>query len=224
MSYQNENARLDPMPRKRTYQPLLNSDLGTFVLALPAALAFLLALKILSLFVKVDKVSMDGLPPNALLYGTHLDVISACLCPAFYDPSAIVIGYDGFLPYMYTLWHRLVGISYLCYARASAVPPIDQILDLFAQYKDHRFWIFTDSGGPYGRVRKSLVILSVESRRPVVAMKLRPTRYFHLFGHRIPAPFSTIHLKFSSPIPSETLALLSPNAARDRLQNSADSL
>jgi len=212
------------MSPKRIYQPISALKLGPFLLALPFALAFLCALKILSYFVKVTPSELGKLPPNALLYGTHLDVFSACLSPNFHDPSMIVIGYDGFLPSLYIPWDHLVGISHLCYRRDSSTPPLDQLLNMFTQHAGHRFWIFTDSGGPYGRVRKSLVILSVESQRPVVAMKLTPSRYFRILEHRIPLPFSRITVKFSPPIPHETLAMLSRDAARERLQAAVDAL
>jgi len=212
------------MKQKPVFQPLSTLKLGTAVLAFPFAIGFLLSMKLISLFTRSEPLTKNDLPPNAIFYSTHLDVISAAVNPVLQTPSLIVVGYHAFLAYVYIGWDRFAGIGHLCYDREGTPPPLDQIQAMFQNYPNHYFWIFTDSGGPYGRVRKSLVILSRESGRPVVACRLTPTRYFKLLGHRIPLPFARIKIAFSRPVTAGELSALSVEAGRDRLQASLDSL
>lgn len=212
------------MKQKSVFEPIRNLYPGTAILAFPFAVGFMLLVKTLSFFVTAERGEVSRVPRNAILYSTHLDVISATINPTLHRGPLIVVGYHAFLAYLYIVWDRVAGIGHLCYHRVSDVPPLDQLQAMFRKYPEHRFWIFTDSGGPYGRVRKSLVILSRESGRPTVAARLKASRFFHLLGHRIPSPFSRVTITFAEPVTAAELSALSPEAARDRLQAQLDSL
>ena len=82
----------------------------------------------------------------------------------------------------------------------------------------------TDAGGPYYKVKGSVIKLSRESGRPLVPFRQFSDRHVVINSHQIPLPGARIITKIGAPITAEELRSLSDEDALKRVQSAMDAL
>jgi hypothetical protein len=108
------------------------------------------------------------------------------------------------------------------YSRQNQDSPLTQIVGFLNRRSEQRVVIFTDAGGPYGTVRKSLRDLSLATGRPLVAFQHACTRHVTVMQHQIPVPWTKTSLRFSRAVTTDELRRSSD--ARQLLQQLYDGL
>lgn len=196
------------------------------LLAIPLGV-LLRAYILLCRFTSRIRVEGENPPPRSILFFIHRDYyLSITVTPPFLEAvgKLVWLGYHGF--YSYVPWRWFIGPDVLVcrYPLKSAQKPFSYILEFMKRHPDRTYVQYTDSGGPYGRVRESLVRLAQEMDRPVVACRVFTTSYVPILQHHFPLPFGRIQLSFASPVPASTLKSLPVAEGREIIQNTLDAL
>ena len=201
--------------------PLSEYRWPLLLIALVSSLPLFLFLKFVQWFSRSSAKFPDDLPSNSLIFGFHWDFYLLHLGRTM-EPKrrsrVVWLGYHGFLSYLPILVTHFHGTRIFRYRYPSAKKPFRQIVDFLMSHPETPFGILTDAGGPYGRVRESIVDLALASNRPVVALRTRYSRLIALGVHRLPLPLGSLEAKFSEIISVEKLKSMSRDAARDYLQ------
>ena len=166
-----------------------------------------------------------GLPQNAILYAFHGDTLPVLLSRKFLNSlGAVWTGYHGLLSYLGSFGLSHKGFPCFRFNRKLQLPVIEQIEAALKTKTDKRFYLFTDSGQPYFRVRKSLLRMAKVTGRPLV-----PVRHFascsrDFNGHQIPLPGTAIRTVLGAPIFVNELMSFSDEEAVAIMQQRIDAL
>ena len=172
-----------------------------------------------------DENVIKNLPHNAILYAFHADTLPVLLSYKLLNAlGSIWIGYHGLLSYVGSFGLSQNGFPCFRYNRKLKATVLGQIETALNAAPQKRFYLFTDSGQPYFRVRKSLVQMSRQTGRPLV-----PVRHFSSLakivnGHQIPLAGTEIRTVVGSPVLASELLNLSDQDAVLVLQKKIDSL
>lgn len=128
------------------------------------------------------------------------------------------VGIHNWISYVTSVLCYLDGLIAVRYDRRTGKKPMNQVLDFLRENPRVPFAIRTDSGGPYGKVRTSVVRLALEANRPIVCIRQSTDRYFTLLGHYMPLPFGRVVTRISSPMPAQSFAGLTVEEATARVQ------
>jgi hypothetical protein len=167
------------------------------------------------------------IPDDAILYMLHEDLHVSMFAPTFWDDLGSdfsYLGFHGFASYVGVAWAWSKRYRAFRYSRRAARRPMEQVLDYLVRRPGGRFALRTDSGGPYGVVRASLVDLGLSTGRPLVAVRQIADRKTRVRGHVIPLPGAKIRSIVSAPVAASELRGLTREAARARLQEVMDRL
>jgi hypothetical protein len=207
--------------------PLGSYHLGALVASLLPAVVVTLLLRLLRLSMRRLPVAEGAIPRNAIVYLFHSDVyayeVTHDLWRRLLSAGDAYLGYHGLKSYMGSLTPYLDGLRCMRYDRRNKSRPMAQILS-FLSRNPGRFILRTDAGGPYGRVRKSLVEMALATHRPLVPMRQVASRSLIVFGHHIPLPGATIETRIGAPIEPHTLTALGIEGATRLLQARIDEL
>ncbi|MEZ4751314.1 MAG: hypothetical protein R3B54_12065 [Bdellovibrionota bacterium] len=172
----------------------------------------------LSLTTSYDTEGSVEIPENAILFTSHSDVYGLCLHPAVRTGgrlNTVWLGYHGITPYIFAVWDRFCGLQYWCYWRRGTLSKREQIIEFMKAHPGIRLGLATDSGGPYGKARASLIELSQRTGRPLVAVRMRLSHSFKFLHHHLPLPFGKIIAQVSTPISGDALELETLQARLD---------
>jgi hypothetical protein len=197
--------------------------------AVPAAV---LSLSIQALKASIMEVPYEGseIPRNAILFGFHCDSVAALLSDVFFrDLGHAWLGYHGFASYVGSLTPMIRKRPCIRFQRKrspSDHSPMQYILSQSRVLEGRPFYLLTDSGGPYGQVRPSLVRLAMAMERPLVAIRHFVSKQILIKEHVIPMPGCRLETVTGSPISYEELKRLAlqDDRATQLLQRSIASL
>lgn len=195
------------------------------VLAFPFGLALCLFFITFCWTLRIEEPPGHYPPDNAILYTTHLHLYLFLLNPLIRknEPlESIWLGYHGFLAYIFVYWNRLVGTTNFLFDAKKERSPREQIREFLKGRPTTRFGLATDSGGPYGKIRPSLLKLALNSNRPLVAIKMRAKHGYRIFRHEFPWPFSVLTTQISEPINPDQLKQIPEREALTLLQAKFD--
>jgi hypothetical protein len=189
-------------------------DAGT-LRALPHTLVYLAGYLLLRPLVRVRCEPRAKLPEWSLVYGFHEILLLGILSSRFTRPVVWVNndtpgGLASAVPAL------LSGIRIFRLSVGSPVPQYEQ-LRAFLKSVDAPVGLFTDAGRRDGQVRRSLVSLAVDSKRPLVPLAITASRYRRIEGQVYPLPFATITVRYGTPIPAADVARLNSEKARELL-------
>lgn len=167
-----------------------------------------------------DRVRGSGRP--VIYYSWHAYELMLLLgfrdVPGFLKP--IGIGHDGVLSRMLQSTGARLGFHLWIYRRKSAIRPRDQIIELIRTRECH-IGLFTDAGGPYGRVKPglaeiaratdALVVPLITRGRPRLKLS-RPWRY------GIPLPYCRVVVFNGPPLDGRHATLVEYQSAMDELE------
>ncbi len=134
------------------------------------------------------------------------------------------LGLHHFLSYFGSITAYFWNYQCARYDREKNIKPYQVTKNYLIKNPDFIFFIRTDSGGPYGRVRESLIKLSLETGRPLVCERQWSNKSFPFLKHHIPLPFTRIQTAFSEPISSDELKNLGIEKGREHVQKIMDLL
>lgn len=195
----------------------------------PAAAVFLcgeMLKKTVAIVDTFDDIN-NRMPDNAIVYLMHSDIwvsaVSTQSLARIFTPESSYLGYHGYLSYLGSGWSYALGLKCYRYDRKSSLSARDQVLS-FVEKTPGRFFLRTDAGGPYGRVRASLVDMALAANKPLVPLRQFATRHKTFKHHQIPLAGAQIHVCTGEPLWPEDLTKLPREEARAMLQKSMDSL
>ncbi|MDB5039220.1 MAG: hypothetical protein JWQ35_2748 [Bacteriovoracaceae bacterium] len=134
------------------------------------------------------------------------------------------IGYHGIISYSAFccgLTNKYVNVRF---KTKGDQKPIDQLVEMLDRNSQRQFGIFTDAGGPYGKVKGSLVALAKRSGRPLIPLRSFSANHCLLLGHQIPYPKSPVTAVFGKAITPEELSFENPEENRKLLQTRLEDL
>lgn len=146
--------------------------------------------------------NFETVPENAILYGFHYDVLANYITMNLISKRTepvLWIGYHGFLAYSSFFCGVTGNYVNIRYFLNTEEKPLDQLVKLLALYPLRRFGIFTDAGGPYEKVRKSLPDLGIKTNRPLVPLRSIPQKKILIRKHQLPIPGTPVIAKFGKP-------------------------
>jgi len=197
-----------------------------FILAIPFGLLFFCAYSLMRATVRIDPLPANTIvPANAILFFSHTQIYGMALSPFLKKrgaAEAFVLGYHGFLPYVWVILDHLIGLQYFLFDPASKLKPSEQVQGFLIHHPTKRFALATDSGGPYGRVRPSLLKLSLANERPLVAMGAMFSRSIKIHQHEIPLPGARLTFRLMDPITPQELRSQTTEASLQKLQSVLD--
>jgi hypothetical protein len=138
------------------------------------------------------------LPTNAIIFCSHTDLYCHQIDLSNHA-LPIMLGDHSFLSYCWYPRQWWLGATVFRFERDLPESPMAQVETFLRQRPNINFWMASDSGGPYGKMRASLGYLALGTKRPLVAVRYEPTAYFTLREHKIPYPFSVIQRRYSAP-------------------------
>lgn len=162
----------------------------------------------------------DRIPKNAILVAMHGDIFCSVVTLGEIShvlSGGVYLGFHGFQSYIWSMGSRMRGIRSLRFDRIKHTDIMSWIISKLNSGQIMRFFIRTDSGGPYGRVRKSAITMSLATGRPIVVIRQRASRSWVINQHAVPIPFSEIMTSFSIPIESKALSAIPDAEARLKL-------
>lgn len=193
--------------------PLHQYNLFSLLSAIPVAL-LLETFFWLQRMVTHDKgiTTNNDLPPNAIIVTFHgdsyLDPLSVKAWNYLSNSRYHWLGFHGFLSYIGSMRAMFYRIKAFRYKTKSKIRPMDQVREFLNNYQSGQLMLRTDAGGPYGKVRPSLIKLAIESKRPLVCMRTSASRFITINHHKLGTPGSVIETKISCPIEYEKLEKL----------------
>ena len=128
------------------------------------------------------------------------------------------LGIHNWISYCTSVLCYLDGLPAVRYDRRTGLKPLNQVLDFLRQNRPLPFAIRTDSGGPYNRVRSSVVRMALEANRPIVCVRQTSDHTVRIFDHFFPLPFSHVVTRVSDPIVPQALSHLTMEDATARVQ------
>ncbi len=137
------------------------------------------------------------------------------------DLRTFWLGFHGIMSYSNFLMNWKNRTQMFRFYPNSHVSAYKQTIKFLHKNSNKQMVIATDSGGPYGRVRESLVTMALQTNRPLCGAKLTFTHSITLFSHHFPLPFSTATLKFT---PIMHLGDKDISVLRDELQKEMDAI
>jgi hypothetical protein len=203
--------------------PLKTYRWGALALALIPGLAVAALIWAYRRSMHLKPIDLSKVPKNAIIYGYHVDLFPTCLHLGYlrqYPGRGYLLGSHTFLSYVMNVgfWLEAGGMRIHRYdPRDRGGKAREWTLGNLIEHRKLRMGIFTDSGGPYERVRASTAELSKKSGRPCVALRIRASRSVRVNHHVIPLPGATLEVQVSEPIPAE-------EATQSRLQKEISSL
>ncbi len=211
---------------------LADYRLAELALALPVSAA--LELPLLALRATTREAPLEGpdMPPRALVCMLHKDLYLSAFAPSFWEalgPDFAYLAFHGFASYVGMIWPNLRGYQAFRYQLKTAkrsserARPLAQTLSFLEKHLG-RFALRTDAGGPYGRVRASLVDMAIASDRPVVVVRQCADRTTHVRGHALPLPGAQVKSRVSRAVDPSSLRLLDREGGRELLQRLLDEL
>jgi hypothetical protein len=172
-----------------------------------------------------DENAVKNLPNNAIVYAFHGDTLPLLLSSTFLSSlGAIWMGYHGLLSYVGSFGLSHKDLPCFRFNRKLKTPVLSQIESAMKSSPNKRFFIFTDSGQPYFRVRKSLVQMAKLMGRPLVPVRLFTSVGKKLNGHQIPLPGTVIRTVVGLPISAAELTSMGEAEALAILQQQIDAL
>lgn len=140
-------------------------------------------------FHEVVEGDVSACSVNCIFYSFHGDTLPALAAHSTFSLlDSKWIGYHGILSYFGSFGLASRRRPCFRFSVDSAIRPKKQIEKALMSEPDRRFYIFTDSGKPYGRVRESLVDLAIESGRPLVPLRHIAEKRRLVNGHQVPLP------------------------------------
>jgi hypothetical protein len=195
--------------------------------SLPAAAIIAGVFEALGQLVDEEPIDLAGVPPNAIVYMFHVEAFLVTVTPrvwATFGDELAYLGFHGFASYVGTLWPYRHGFHCFRYDKRRPERPLEQIAAFLRARPDLRFALRTDAGGPYGKVRASLVDMALATGRPLVGMRQVADRATRLLQHVVPLPGATIRTRLTRAITVDELRALSRNDARELLQRELDAI
>lgn len=175
----------------------------------------------------VPQSTVDAIPDKAIVFLFHTEIYGAlCTWELYWRlfGKGAVLGNHSFLSYVWSLGMYVKGFRMIRFHPNSGRRVLGDIVQQLKTEVPGRFGLRTDSGGPYEVVRKSLVLMSLQSGRPLVPMRQRYDRAWRIKKHWIPKPFAKARTVIGRPIETSELEGLSLEAARDLVQARIDAL
>lgn len=194
-----------------------------FWIAFPAGVVLFIFLAFLKLTTRMRKPNVNSLPQNAVVFMSHADVYLASINSVIWkndDFKWTYLGDHSFLSYSWYPWQWIKGQKIFRLARDSSLTLTSQICN-YLNSNTERLWLASDSGGPYGQVRASLIKIATSTGRPMVAFGHSVSHYICIYDHKIPLPFATITPKFSEAIRVSELEL-KDDALLEKFQSALD--
>lgn len=203
----------------------------SLIASLPGNVLIEVCRRLLAPFFKADEPGETAsVPDNAICYLFHGEIFYAIATVKLWQRHAVdpqrpsaYLGFHGFFSYLGSLPFALTGWRTCRYDRRKGERPINVILRYLARHPG-KFFMRTDAGGPYYRVKGSVVKLSRASDRPLVPLRQFADRYIVINQHQIPLPGARIFTKIGKPIPAHELRALSDADALMRVQKAMDDL
>lgn len=172
--------------------------------------------------IQEDSDDIGRVPSNALVFGWHQEAFIYNCTPrqarAMADKMGGWLAFHGLLSYMGSLFCWWMRYPCFRYDRSRSKSAFDQTVAHLKENREGLFFIRTDAGGPYGKVRPSMARLAVLTDRPLVAFRQRPSHYVRLGGHYFPLPFARVSTCFSHALPAQQFVDLGKEEAQRRLQ------
>jgi len=134
------------------------------------------------------------------------------------------LGIHNWISYVTSVLCYLDALPAVRYDRRSGKKPFQQVMEFLRKNPTKAFSLRTDSGGPYNRVRTSVVTMALESHRPIVCVRQSADRTWRAWDHYIPKPFAHITTRIADPVLPETLRALSREDATAHVQAVMDQL
>lgn len=210
--------RADPpaagLPRVSRHVVGHRPDAGT-LRVLPHTLVYIAGYLLLRPLVRVRCERADPLPERSLVYGFH-EVLLLGILSSRFTRSVVWVNNDTAGGLASAVPALLAGIRIFRLSVGSPVPQYEQLCT-FLKSADAPVGLFTDAGRRDGRVRRSLVSLAVDSGRPLVPLVITASRHRRLDGQVYPLPFTTITVRYGTPIPAADVAGLGAEMARELL-------
>ncbi len=206
--------------------PLRDYSIPALLLSAPLALLIYVYGRLMRLLGSEAPFDASGIPPNAIVYAFHTDTFASGMADGFRDAiGGTWIGFHGALSYMGSLGFVLRGEPVFRFRRSSQEPrPLQQILEFLAK-AEGRIYIRTDAGGPYKKVKPSLIEMAFQSGRPLVAVRHRLSQEFIVNHHSLPWGRPKLVTVASAPLSAETLKkAASREAALQLAQDMIDKL
>lgn len=203
---------------------------GLVLVTLPFALLFELCATLYSLLLRAEPVSdesVDRIPPNAIVFLFHTEIYGAFADWDLYRRifgEGAVLGNHTFLSYVWSLRMYVKGFQMFRFHTNAGKRVLPDIVRYLGSEVRGRFGLRTDSGGPYEVVRKSVVVMSRESNRPLVPMRQIYDRAWRVRSHWIPKPYARVRTVIGPAIAPEELRDLPVERARDLVQARIDAL
>lgn len=217
-------ARLNESPEGIPWRDYAWRELAA---AVPVGGSVAVAFELLRASTREVRAGVSRVPNDAIVYMFHEDLAISMFAPRFWHdlgPEFSYLGFHGFASYVAAPWAWAHGFRAHRFDRRRAEPPMDQVRRYLQERPRGPFALRTDAGGPYGRVRPSLVTLALGTARPLVAARQLADRATKVRGHWVPLPGARITTHVSEPIEARVLAALTPAEARDLLQREIDAL
>jgi hypothetical protein len=223
---------LQPSPRYTLEgNPLSEYHWPSLIASMPGNLLIELLRRLFTPFIRAETPHVAAsVPENAICYLFHGEMIYAIATVKLWQSQAIkpdrpgaYLGFHGFFSYLGSLPFALTGWRTCRYDRRTGERPLNVILR-YLNIHPGTFFMRTDAGGPYYKVKGSVIKLSRESGRPLVPFRQFSDRHFVINSHQIPLPGATIITKIGAPITAEELRNLSDDEALKRVQSAMDAL
>ncbi|MBI4403537.1 MAG: hypothetical protein HY537_05220, partial [Deltaproteobacteria bacterium] len=147
---------------------------------------------------------------------SHTDLFLEQIDPIFFRSEPFqfeLLSNHSWLAYLWYPWQRSQGATGFRYELDKAQSSFEQIIQFLNSHPNRRLMVLSDSGGPYKKMRGSLVKLAVQTERPLIALKMKVDRFRTIHHHKIPLFGATIQPVFSRPIHPGELRELSKEAA-----------
>ncbi|MGE4106757.1 MAG: hypothetical protein AB7F66_06045 [Bacteriovoracia bacterium] len=197
------------------------------LIAIPLSLVLEISLKLYGLTLRRAPTPAANVPRNAIVFLFHGDIY----CSVFQDYGArefgvgTFLGAHSFLSYVWIWRTYWMGYGVLRYdRRRQTAKLIPWIVDYMNRHASLPFALRTDSGGPYGKVRGSIVDLARATNRPVVGARQLADRAWVVRSHALPLPFARLQTRVTVPIFPAELEGLSREDAMRKLQIAMDAL
>jgi lysophospholipid acyltransferase (LPLAT)-like uncharacterized protein len=132
----------------------------------------------------------------------------------------IGIGHDGLASRMLQRTGARLGYHLWIYRRRSLVRPRDQIVELM-RTRGCNIGLFTDAGGPYGRVKPGLVHIAAATNALVVPLVARGKPLLRVrrpWRHGVPLPYCRVVVHHGPPLDGARTTLDQYQRALDELE------
>ncbi len=197
-----------------------------YAVAFCFGLGFAFLLHLSRLWIREGRIIIrETIPENAIVYAYHPEVYLLVGAPSFWKaklPRMLGLGNHSFVSYLAGLSAVIWNMKILRFERGTAKRPLDQIIETLEQFPDYSFGLRTDSGGPYFKIRDSLLELALRTKRPLVALRQNASKSLRIHHHSFALPGAMVNLSTSEVIRYEDLKDLSRKDALKLIQDRID--